>query len=419
MKEDIKMIGSIYAPLEKPRKYLILLVLSTLIIGGLSLGRLNPVYENLGFLGEVRYWLFYILALLMAVTMLHRSRTLIPSSVKKCMFLSIVLHGYIILSFWWAPDRAVATSKIPDIFLLIGILFLAPFIFSYAPQKSSQYLLKTFWIVALIFTIGGITNYWTDDGGLKAFWAGSIGSARIWATGILCAIYLWVKNKKYYFLFPIPLLLAGVIFSTNRGAFLALAIASFLFLLSIRKMLKINKILFSLILLLPILFLLYSIPSVQERLPLFLFSLVGGYDFKQLGFENLYWGDRDILFFFAWVIFTENPLTGGGLGSFDFLTGELYPHNLILNIASDGGLVGLFLFLLVVILFFRRWFLPKNLEQMTAFCLGIFYFICSMLAGTYYDARFMWLFFLLYLMPATVEETKDKTGNSSEPERLN
>lgn len=413
------MNNSTFTPLVYPKKSLILFLLAAMLVGGLSLGRFNLEYEVWGFLGQTRYWLFYIFALLMLVSItLDRRKSLIPAGVKGVVLLAIVLHGYIILSAFWAPNRADALAKILDILLLIGILFCAPFVFCHSPEESTRFLLKVFWWVALFFGIGILTNYWTDDEGLKAFWAGAIGSSRVLATGILTSLYLFVKTKKTYFLFPIPLLLAGVVFSGNRGAFLALMVASLGFFWFARQELKVKKILFSSLIIITLLLSVFSTPYFEEKLPSFWGSFWVNQE-EQYQFENLYLADRDLLFATAWKMFLENPINGAGLGSFEGLREEIYPHNLILNIASDGGMIGLFLFLLIGIILIRRWFLPKKLEHSAALCIGIFYFICSMLAGTYYDARFMWLFFLLYLMPATLGETKTALTFRGKPEGSN
>ncbi len=62
----------------------------------------------------------------------------------------------------------------------------------------------------------------------------------------------------------------------------------------------------------------------------------------------------------SWQMFTERPLIGYGFGSFNgynnikWTTIQKYPHNIILEILSELGIVGLILFLLLCYLLIRR-----------------------------------------------------------------
>jgi hypothetical protein len=64
-------------------------------------------------------------------------------------------------------------------------------------------------------------------------------------------------------------------------------------------------------------------------------------------------------------------------------------------------MTGFIIFIIPLFLILGRWFRPKTIEHISAFSIALFYLICSLFAGTYYDARFMWIFFMLYMMPQT------------------
>lgn len=53
-------------------------------------------------------------------------------------------------------------------------------------------------------------------------------------------------------------------------------------------------------------------------------------------------------------IFNENPLLGSGLGGFHSITGEVYPHNFIIEVLCECGIVGAFVFSVLVFSCFKR-----------------------------------------------------------------
>ncbi|GIX17763.1 MAG: hypothetical protein KatS3mg119_1949 [Rhodothalassiaceae bacterium] len=55
--------------------------------------------------------------------------------------------------------------------------------------------------------------------------------------------------------------------------------------------------------------------------------------------------DRLERFRAAWAMFRESPFFGTGMGAFDALTGLGYPHNIVLELLSEQGVVGLVFFL--------------------------------------------------------------------------
>lgn len=63
---------------------------------------------------------------------------------------------------------------------------------------------------------------------------------------------------------------------------------------------------------------------------------------------------RAILLAQGLQIFYENPFVGSGLGGFHAITGEVYPHNFIIEILCECGIVGAFIFSVLVFSCFKR-----------------------------------------------------------------
>jgi len=74
-----------------------------------------------------------------------------------------------------------------------------------------------------------------------------------------------------------------------------------------------------------------------------------GSKFLSMGAEG---GDSDVarldLYSSAFKMFTENPLLGEGVGSFE-LANNTYPHNMMLETMADMGLIGLVLIVIVIV----------------------------------------------------------------------
>jgi O-antigen ligase len=117
------------------------------------------------------------------------------------------------------------------------------------------------------------------------------------------------------------------------------------------------------------------------------------------GGGSLYLADRDVIFLDAVRQFVAAPIGGIGLGSYRGPFGEEYPHNIILNYAVDGGVLPLLLMGAIAAIGVSRLFLTRVPEAYGSLCMSAYFFGGSFFAGSYYDARGMWLFLLLGLIP--------------------
>ena len=71
----------------------------------------------------------------------------------------------------------------------------------------------------------------------------------------------------------------------------------------------------------------------------------------------------------------------------------LYPHNLLLDVAYDGGIVGLGLLLIALGLTFRSGIQANPRDPAAIYLLGfmVFAFLSTLVAGDVYDSRMLWL----------------------------
>jgi len=389
--------------ISKLQKYTIALLFLTLLAGRFSLARVSQEFGDLGFIGEVRYWLFGGLVIMVSANLLKRRGAGPNKHVWRWVKWVALLHVYLAMSAFWAPEFNQAIEILFQLLLIIALLLMAAFLFSESQEKSIELCVKLFICAAFVYVLGGISRYWGDsywgDGfRMAAFEGGANVFVRVMGSGLLAVTYLWAKTKRNYWLLFAPLFLMCAVLSGSRGGLIAITLGYLVFIALILR--DTPRRLAGILLVIGLSSVLFSVSPVQETVATF-----WNERFVQQTFYNMYYSDRDVLFAEAWEMFVNQPIVGVGLNGFKYetITNEPYPHNLILSIASEGGCVGLVLFLISMVLLIARWFRPMALEHKVAFSLGILYFVANMFSGYYYDARFMWFFFLLYLMPCTAD----------------
>jgi O-antigen ligase len=117
----------------------------------------------------------------------------------------------------------------------------------------------------------------------------------------------------------------------------------------------------------------------------------------------------------AWQLFTTSPLVGHGTGSVSaFGAGQeqVYPHNILLELAAETGLVGLGLYLTIVSMVL--WRLLSRLSNasaqqplwLTLLALVLFALLNAMVSGDLSDNRDMWLFAGIALAATEIGEEK-------------
>ncbi len=179
--------------------------------------------------------------------------------------------------------------------------------------------------------------------GLNPIWVSrNIGLSVIASLDIIKKTFI-----KYFF---IIFLVLCMMLTGSRGPFIALLIVGFLFYTNLGlKNKKYQKILPSIIILVIII--------------LILFGHIVLDDFFNRGRANIFEEGnvqaRIMLYKYAWNCFIDNPMLGKGLGSY-YLSGDLYPHNIFLELIAETGIIGILLFIVALnpkgIIFFKNRF---------------------------------------------------------------
>jgi len=395
-------------------KFLVLIIFGIMVAGSFSLDRFitENIYLNgetlsvdsyrntivvlvtsLPFLTEVRFWLTLLLVLFFIASRHIALTHNVPASVRQWGILVALLHLYMLISIFWAPDTQASAKHVVSLILLSILMLISSTVFSFSFEANVLIFLKLIYWTAIIFSVGGVFGPSTDETRMAAFLGGPNVFVRWMSSGVFCSVYFWLVRRDLRWLAPVPIFLACIVLSGSRGGMISFLLTSIflLVLLVYYRYLRLGRVVIFLLI-----FSIFIGVVVQNQRV----SEMWTTRFIELTLDSGYLSGRDQFLISAWEMFLDSPFLGVGADGFKQIS-ELseYPHNILLTFASEGGLVALVLFSVALGKAIVRWFRPKTLLQVFCFIQALFYLIASLFSGYYYDARLMWLFMLLYMMP--------------------
>mgnify|MGYP001329883966 CR=1 FL=1 len=210
-------------------------------------------------------------------------------------------------------------------------------------------------------------------------------------TLFILGLFFVDKNVKRRFAYVL-LMIGGtycVLYSYSRGAYVALLLTAFFIAFVKERKLLIVMIVF-------LIFWKAILPtSVVDRIANTIVEDGARADVVEVGGVQLETAMRTDIWETALGYFYQNPLTGRGYNTYQYLTGY-DSHNIYLKFMAEQGVIGLFIFLWFYLLAFRSgWKLYKNADEEIIKALG-FGFVCavvgSMVANFFGDR---WTYFQL------------------------
>lgn len=250
---------------------------------------------------------------------------------------------YMVLSILWTSNPSYAAYKI-QLFLVKALLPGLAIYFSYQIFRSFSWkpvIMNGLFYVIVTLLLGQTSSYI----GRRTL----VGTNPIWiarSSLIFVTVVFFYKNsnKLKRFILAIPGLIAGYL-AQSKGPVVGI-LSSFLYLrISINlntkysdtktKVFSVLKIVFIiLIIVIPTIIVINASGIIEgSRFAIF-------FDYKKL-FSELSFLDRVVRYMKAVTLFLNNPFFGTGLGGFSILDQRDYPHNIILEIGSELGLIGL------------------------------------------------------------------------------
>ncbi|MEV6841968.1 O-antigen ligase family protein [Actinoplanes sp. NPDC051411] len=360
--------------------------------------------DRLGFdlpllLNDVRVPLFAILLMSFALELNQSGHR--PAGTGTGTLLAILLLiGYQIVSATWAPGNAVVGPAMIDLTCVAILVFIYVMLAEWDRDRVVELTLGCFqvtaWLYFLVAAAGfgrGANGRWAVPGG------GPNVFVRIMVIGAFTSVYFYFRGRRRpIWLLGLPAFLTGALASGSRGGLVALIITLVLALPSALQKLgkrggSLTKPVLATIALAGVTWAIAGRAIgafVQQR-------------FVTETFQQGYTSGRSELFKYALHLFLERPFLGTGVNGFSVVSSlgeyDRYVHNLPLAVASEGGIVGLFL-LINAWVTLRHEFAKvpraeRSLEARAAGYCGVFVGGASLFSGDYYDARLMWILLVL------------------------
>ncbi len=297
-----------------------------------------------------------------------------------------------IASGLWAPQAARVGPQTLDL-ILLGVLTVAYYVYTIGdPAAVLRTTFLLFFVAAVIFALAALfINGPGDQGRYSAFGGGPNVFVRIEILGVISAVALYLCTRRILPLLVIPLFLLAAVLSGSRAGLLAGVAVGAGALLKLRGRLRTPVIVAAGAVLVP------GTAAVWAFAPP-AFTDLFQERFVEQTVQQRYLSDRTDIWAAAWRLAVEHPVGGAGLDGFYGLIGVNqgveYPHNYVLGVAAEGGLIGIGLLTTAVVLWTRTVRGGGERPQLTglAVAAAVFVALSSLFSGDYYDARLAWLF---------------------------
>jgi len=377
--------------LRNPRVFLAPgLVLILVAIGG------RFTLDRAGFLDlawvDLRVIGLLIALVVLAVDVARRPRS--PGGQRREGWLVVTMLFFLfqIASGLWAPHAARVGPQTLDL-VLLGVLTVAYYVYTLGdPTAVIRTTFLLFFVAAVVFALAALfINGPGEQGRYSAFGGGPNVFVRIEILGVISAVALYLFTRRILPLLVIPLFLLAAVLSGSRAGLLAGVAVGLAALFKIRGRLRTGPVVAA------GLVLVLATATVWAFAPP-AFTNLFQERFVEQTVQERYLSDRTDIWAAAWRLAVEHPIGGAGLDGFYGLIGVNqaveYPHNYVLGVAAEGGLIGLGLLTAAIVLWTRTVRGGGVRPQPTglAVAAAVFVALSSLFSGDYYDARLAWLF---------------------------
>jgi len=294
------------------------------------------------------------------------------------------------LSFLWTANQELAAVKLRELLLIMGVCTMGYLVF----RKASLFEYKMFIAVYVAGTIALMTFMYTHIGDIMLigqlsertaqrvtpFSANSYGRAIMVAVMALVSLSLFARRKLASFLFTAFFTAAAlgmIVIAGSRSSVVIFFVSlCMMFLLHeyLSRFLLLRKYTFYFLLFVTLVgfSLFLTMNYLPENLSLRIVNL-----FSQTS-EVIETNPRVELYKRSLDLINEAPFIGGGISGF-YSYMESYPHNMLLEITLESGIIGLFLFLCFFLIFlFRMVSSMKIAYKHDKDSFGIFFSFCFM-----------------------------------------
>ncbi|GAA2511514.1 hypothetical protein GCM10010201_03100 [Pilimelia columellifera subsp. columellifera] len=363
----------------------------TVLVGGLFAvtlaGRFSFAAESMSELGlDPRVPL---VSLLLCLALLAWGAQPPPRPAPQLTLGALMLLGYLLISSLWAHPAARVAEVGLDLVLLAGLITTAVLVAALDPQRVMRLFFQLSLVAAGIFALAAMVSTSDQQGRYAAFGGGPNVFVRIQCLGIIAAFALYAWRRRWVYLLPVPLLLHAAVASGSRGGLAALVAAVALAIVLAGRLRTAHTV---------------GVLVTGGGFALFVYAFGNNLNeqvyrrFSLSQLQDTDFSTRPELLRHAWVVFTEHKTAGAGLDGFFAHIGQYigitYPHNLVAQVAADGGLIGLALLAAAAVgpLWRSRHASWQRWDTCGALVSAAYIATASMFSGSYYDARQGWIY---------------------------
>jgi O-antigen ligase len=310
------------------------------------------------------------------------------------------------------------------------IMFLLVFVYSVQSKRDLQIIFKSIALLVTWLLVVAIYQYFTgwnlpaayDIPNIKRLttvfsYPNALGLLLAPLSALFFGLWLTVENKliNWWLLAVAIISLLLCWFAKSEGALLGIGFSLFIWLILAKKIRKLGLVIivFAIIFSFFNNFLISNLSSFKQQL------FAPQYDLQATSLEirSSQWSE-------TWAMLQDNWFWGAGLNNYqaalepyhqvEWIEIYLYPHNIVLNFWSEIGLVGLFIFILIIfylILILRKLFLEKNILAWSLTMMWLTWFIHGLVDVPYFKNDLSVLFFIMLGLTLLAEQYRknDKT----------
>jgi hypothetical protein len=331
---------------------------------------------------QVRYFI------LISLIVLSFRPELIYSNLQKTTSINgvIAFCATLILSAGWNMEGSYVLEYIFDLFILIYSIILVNICLK--NKKEIFLFIGLFEKTAFIYSVLSLASVLVGERGSLLLGGPNV-TVRVIFLGILCHIQLRQNHNYNYFIICIFIL--GIIATGSRGGMISSLICLIFYVihaLSLKSFLEILKIRFTglikLIFVIAAFFLIYN--DFSEQIDFLINSRI-----TETLVNKIHLAGRDDLLIASFKVIGENVFFGQGLASYYDNEVGFYPHNLFVQLYLD---VGLFALINVAVILYALSTYYTNRKSILFYAIP-FYCVAHLVSGSYYDLRYMFIFWAL------------------------
>ena len=365
-------------------------------------------------IGAVAPLLMFILVFLKGIVI--RKKIILPNhTINKFLYLLFIV---MLISVFWAKNTGIA-AEISIRFLFFCLLFfiVLQYILSFSKNVEDEIISFATFLMFVGFIVALFALYQNKSASeyiirLTLGTASPIPLAILLGQSLIISLYLSLtindKVKRFGILFIIsPVIFYTLMLTNTRSVIIGTLIAILYFGVKARSQISLNLKIGIMIFILLVIFLVITFLAGNEELygrslEGFIRILSG-----ELGTSE---GDRVRAWNYGIMLFSSNPFLGVGTGNFyqEYIP---YAHNIIIEIMSENGLIGLFTILAIIGIGLFYSFKAKSTTEIFVSALFLFILFVSQVSLTLWMHKSLFIWLALVVAIVTNKKNVSKNNN--------